>query len=58
MERKIILKAKEKAIVRRFLSGEFSTRKAGSLLGMSHQNVINVVCRLAQQSFREGKFSL
>lgn len=55
MERKIVFTSKEREVMRQFLSGKLSTREAGKKLGMSHQNVINVVCRLAQQLYREGK---
>lgn len=42
------------ATVKLYLNGDFSSRQAAEKLGISHQQVINLVSSLARDWFRKG----
>lgn len=48
------LTPEEIEVVKQYLSGELSSRGAGEKLGISHQQVINLVSSLAREWYRNG----
>ena len=45
----------EKKVIGAFLNGDLTSREAGKQLGMSHQNIINLVSSLARKWYQEHK---
>ena len=45
---------REKKIIASFLNGDITTREAGKALGISHQNVVNLVSSLARKWYQDN----
>ena len=51
------LTEQEALVIKKFLAGTITTREAGEKLGISHQQVINLVSSLARTWYQKGFIS-